>query len=359
MDFSLDDTQQEIARLAADVLGREGETPWKALGEAGLLALAVPERLGGHGLGVLETALLLTEVGRKAVDVPAFATLALGVLPIVRHGTHDQQDELLPLVTEQHAVLTAALSEPSNPLPATPSTRADPDGTGLTGVKINVPRAAEAARILVTATTDDGPVVVVVDPAQPGVSTTDNAVRLDDAVGEVLGPASDAPAGLRRSALAGACAVGDGVLAGALDLTVKHVGTRHQFGKPLSTFQAVAGQVADVYVAARTLHLATLTACWSLDSPDQNSPDQNSPDQNSPDQNSPGQNSADQNSADLDTAAYWLAAEALPAVHTCHHLHGGLGLDITYPMHRYYGLAKELTRFVGGAEHRLGQIDVH
>ncbi|MDX8029289.1 acyl-CoA dehydrogenase family protein [Lentzea sp. BCCO 10_0856] len=320
MDFSLDEAQQEIAALAADVLGRESDTPWKALGEAGLLALAVPERLGGDGLGALETAVLLTEVGRRAADVPALATLALGVLPIVRHGTPEQQDELLPLVTQQHGVLTAALSEPSAPLPAVPSTTAGPDG--IFGVKINVPHAGEAQRILVS--TDAG--VFIVDPAQPGVSTSDGTVHLDGAQGqELAGAAED----LRRFALMGAVAVADGVLAGALDLTVKHVGTRHQFGKPLSTFQAAACQVADVYIAARTLHLAALTACWSLDD------------------------------HDLGTAAYWLAAEAMPAVHTCHHLHGGLGLDITYPMHRYYGMAKELTRFVGGVEHRLGAIDVH
>lgn len=320
MDFELDETQREVAALAAEVLSREGDTPWKALGEAGLLALAVPERLGGDGLGPLETAVLLTEVGRRAVDVPAFPTLALGVLPIVRHGTPEQQDEVLPLVTEQHAVLTAALSEPSHPLPAVPRTAAGPDG--ITGVKINVPYAAEARRILVS--TDDG--VYLVDPAQPGVSTADGTVRFEGAHGERLdGAAED----LHRFALAGACAQADGVLAGALDLTVKHVGTRHQFGKPLATFQVAAALVADVYIASRTLHLAALTACWSLDDDD------------------------------LGTAAYWLAAEALPAVHTCHHLHGGLGLDITYPMHRYYGMAKELTRFVGGVEHRLGAIDVH
>ncbi|GAA3624756.1 hypothetical protein C8D88_104224 [Lentzea atacamensis] len=325
MDFKLDETQQEISRLAADVLGREGDTPWKALGEAGLLALAVPERLGGDGLGVLETAVLLTEVGRRAADVPALATLALGVLPISRYGTPEQQDELLPLVTEQHGVLTAALSEPSEPLPALPDTEAGPDG--IFGVKINVPHADAAQRILVSATADDGPGVFVVDPTQPGVSTSDGVVQLEGARGTPL--TAGAAEGIRRFALAGACAVADGVLAGALDLTVQHVGTRHQFGKPLSTFQAAACQVADVYIAARTLHLATLAACWSLDD------------------------------NDLATAAYWLAAEALPAVHTCHHLHGGLGLDITYPMHRYYGMAKELTRFVGGVEHRLGAIDVH
>ncbi|WP_439658944.1 acyl-CoA dehydrogenase family protein [Lentzea sp. HUAS TT2] len=320
MDFQLDETQREIATLAADVLGRESDTPWKALGEAGLLALAVPERLGGDGLGVLETAVLLTEVGRRAVDVPALATLALGVLPIVRYGTPEQQDALLPLVTEQHGVLTAALSEPSRPLPAEPNTTAGPDG--IFGVKINVPYAAEAQRILVSTSTG----VFVVDPAQSGVSISDGTVTLEGARGELLAGAED---GIRRFALAGAVAVADGVLAGALDLTVEHVGTRHQFGKPLATFQAAAGLVADVYIASRTLHLAALTAVWSL-----------------------GDN-------DLDTAAYWLAAEALPAVHTCHHLHGGLGLDITYPMHRYYGMAKELTRFVGGVEHRLGAIDVH
>ncbi|GLY47444.1 acyl-CoA dehydrogenase family protein [Lentzea sp. NBRC 102530] len=318
MDFQLDETQQEIAALAADVLGRESDTPWKALGEAGLLALAVPERLGGDGLGVLETAVLLTEVGRRAVDVPALATLALGVLPIVAHGTEEQQNALLPLVTEQHGVLTAALSEPSRPLPVSPRTTAGPDG--ITGTKINVPYAGDAVRMLVS--TDSG--VFVVDPEQPGVSVVDGTVTFEDARGDLL-----AGADVRRFALAGACAVADGVLAGALDLTVKHVGTRHQFGKPLATFQSAAALVADVYIASRTLHLAALTAAWSLDD------------------------------ADLDTAAYWLAAEALPAVHSCHHLHGGLGLDITYPMHRYYGMAKELTRFVGGVEHRLGAIDVH
>ncbi|SDO41425.1 acyl-CoA dehydrogenase family protein [Lentzea jiangxiensis] len=320
MDFELDGTQREIAALAADVLGRESGTPWKALGEAGLLALAVPERLGGDGLGVLETAVLLTEVGRRAVDVPALATLALGVLPIARYGTAEQQDALLPLVAEQHGVLTAALSEPSRPLPAAPETTAGPDG--IFGVKINVPHAADARRILVST----GSGVFVVDPAQPGVSISDDTVRFEGARGELLEGAEE---GIRRFALAGACAVADGVLAGALDLTVRHVGTRHQFGKPLAAFQTAACLVADVHIASRTLHLAALAACWSLDD------------------------------ADLATAAYWLAAEALPAVHTCHHLHGGLGLDITYPLHRYYGMAKELTRFVGGVEHRLGAIDVH
>jgi alkylation response protein AidB-like acyl-CoA dehydrogenase len=142
---------------------------------------------------------------------------------------------------------------------------------------------------------------------------------------------------LYRCAIAGACAVGDGAMAGALALTTAHIGTREQFGRPLAAFQAVAQEIADVYVAARTLHLATMSACWRLDT-------------------------GREADADLDVAAYWLASEAPAALRTCHQLHGGLGLDISYPLHRYSALVKDLVRFLGGAEHcleRLGGRDVH
>lgn len=350
MDFTPDDTQQAVQQLCAEVLSREtgertdsgyDEVAWKAMREAGLLALALPERLGGDGLGLLETAAVLTEVGRKAANVPAFAALALGVLPLVRFGTPAQQEELLP----HNGIVTAALHETSAPLPTVPLTTARlDDGYVLSGTKVGVPYAGSAHRILVSATLPGGTGVLVVDPTAPGVSLVSTrsssgmpecTVRLDD----VRMPASallgdGAVAGLNSLALAGACAVGDGVLAGALELTVAHVGTRKQFGKPLSAFQAVAGQVADVYIAARTLHLAALSGCWRLAT------------------GRPAE-------ADLDIAAYWLAQDALTAVHTCHHLHGGLGLDITYPMHRYYGLAKDLARFVGGTDHRLDRLARH
>ncbi len=99
MDFSLTESQQEIARLAGQLLdcaspgGRPPQTlpegksdPWKELARAGLLALSLPAGLGGDGLGVLDTAVLLTELGRRAAPVPALATLMTGVLPVVRWG---------------------------------------------------------------------------------------------------------------------------------------------------------------------------------------------------------------------------------------------------------------------------------
>jgi alkylation response protein AidB-like acyl-CoA dehydrogenase len=188
-----------------------------------------------------------------------------------------------------------------------------------------------------------GTAVVIIDPSGPGVrlrptpssaGSPEWTIELSAAPATLLGGGAAAVADLYRLAVAGACAVGDGALSGALALTTAHLGTREQFGRKLASFQAVAQQIADVWIAARTVHLATLTACWQLDT------------------------SADC-SSDVDVAAYWLARHAPAALRTCHHLHGGLGLDVTYPMHRYSSLLKDLVRFLGGAEYRLASLDAY
>lgn len=51
--------------------------------------------------------------------------------------------------------------------------------------------------------------------------------------------------------------------------------------------------------------------------------------------------------------SFWMAAEAQRVMQICHHLHGGLGVDITYPMNRYYSTIKDLSRLVGGSSERL------
>ncbi len=344
MDFTLDENQQVIARLAGEVLDAHGQfegdfdsAAWKALGHAGLLSLSVPASLGGDGLGVLETAVLLTEIGRRVVPVPALATLALGVLPLVRFGSRQQQRDLLPPIATDGLVLTAGLREPSEPMPAVPATAVR--GDTVSGTKIGVPYAASAHRILVPVRfAAGGTGVVLVDPIAGGVTLRrtptaaggpEYTMILDRAPvdGVLAGDVGD----LYQLALAGACAVADGILAGALALTTAHVGTRQQFGRRLATFQAVAQQIADVYIVARTLHLAVLAACWRLDT---------------------GRPAG----ADLDVAAYWLAEEAPAALRTCHHLHGGLGLDASYPLHRYSSWARDLVRFVGGTEYRLDRV---
>jgi alkylation response protein AidB-like acyl-CoA dehydrogenase len=336
VDFTLDDTQQSIADLAATVLradadhGRANlalasaagydETLWKALAQAGLLSLAVPVAHGGDGLGVIEVVTVLSEVGRQVLPLPALATLALGVLPVVAFGTESQQ-AILSAVGDG-AVLTAAL----HPMQLR-------DGA-VTGRVSGVPYAAQALRILVP--TDDG--IALIAPDAPGVtllrSTTSTGAPeytldcVDVRAEDMLGGDADA---LGRFAVAGAAAVADGVIAGALALTAGHVKDRVQFGRPLAAFQAVAQEVGDIYIAARTVHLAATALSWELAN-DRDVTD------------------------DVEIAAYWLATELPPALQMCHHLHGGLGVDITYPLHRYYSHAKDLARFVGGAAYRLDRI---
>jgi len=333
MDFELDETQREIARLADQVLAREPDEAWKELARSGLLGLAVPAEQGGDGLGLLDVAVVLTGVGRHAANVPALATLATGVLPVAQWGDAALHRGLLPAVGAGEAILTAAIREPGDPFPVRPATRVV-DGA-VTGTKVGVPYAAQAAAILVAASlggNDPATGVVLVDPSDSRVTLTrthtvagepEYTVRLDDApVTATLAVRSVRD--LYRLAIAGACAVADGVLAGALSLTSSHVATREQFGRKLAEFQAVSQQIADVYITARIVHLTTLTAIWRL---------------------AAGMDADD----DLGTATWWIAEEAGNAVMIAHHLHGGIGVDNSYPLPRYSALIADITRFLGGA----------
>ena len=347
MDFTAGETEQEIARLAAQVLagarppGEGGASydtaAWEELAQAGLLSLTVPGWLAGEGYGVAAAAALLTEAGRAGAALPALATVMTGVLPVVRWGGRGLQETVLAGVATGDTVLTAALREPSDPMPAVPATTLA-DGT-VSGVKIGVPYAAEAAWLLVPVTAGGASAVAVISPAAAGVTLARTHTSAGDP--EYTLRLADAPAagmltggavtGLYQLALAGACCLADGALAAALALTTRHIGTREQFGRPLAKFQAAAQHIADVYIAARTLHLATVSACWQLDSGRDAGPE-------------------------VDVAAYWLARHAPAALRACHHLHGGTGMDVSYPLARFSALVKDLGRFTGGASYRLDQL---
>ncbi|MCZ8378144.1 acyl-CoA/acyl-ACP dehydrogenase [Mycobacterium sp. CPCC 205372] len=331
MDFSPDEGQQAVADVVTSALGRDNS--WQALVDGGVVAFGVPERLGGDGLGLPEITTALTEIGRHGTVSPALATLGLGLLPLLDLASDEQQDRFLAGVAKG-GVLTAALNEPGSSLPERPSTRLS--GGKLTGTKIGVPYAEQSDWL--TVTTDSG--VVVVSPKADGVTLTrtpaanhsDEYVVTFDAVAvpeaDVLGATPDSVHRVNQLVLAATGAFAAGLVAGALRLTADYVANRHQFGRPLSTFQTVAAQLAEVYIASRTLALASTSVVWRL---------------------AEGRD-ADE---DLDVLGYWLTSQAPPVMQTCHHLHGGMGMDITYPMDRYYSTIKDLTRLLGGPSHRL------
>lgn len=329
MDFTPDPEQQAVADVVGTVLERENS--WAALVSGGVPALGVPDRLGGDGVGLPEIATALTEIGRRGTISPALATLGLGLVPLLDLATESQQNQFLDGVAKG-AILTAALNEPGAALPDRPATRLV-DGR-LSGTKIVVPYAEQANWMLVT--TDSG--AVVVSPKADGVRLTatpsstgadEYAVTFSDVAVDPDAVLAGATAlRVNQLVLGAAGAYAAGLVAGAVRLTADYVTNRHQFGRPLATFQAVSAQLAEIYIASRTLDLISTSVIWRL---------------------AEGRDA----DADLDVLGYWLTSEAPPAMQTCHHLHGGMGMDVTYPMHRYYSSIKDLTRLLGGPAHRL------
>ncbi len=357
MDFAYTVDQEELRGLARRVLG-DHATPerlarveatddrvdhelWRALAGAGLLGVCVPEEEGGSGLGLVELCLLLEEVGRAVAPVPVFPTLALGALPIAALGTPEQRRRYLPGVAAGDVVLTGALHEPRNPDPLAPATRAERAAGGwrLDGVKLGVPAAAASAAIVVPALTDAGPRLFLVQPDAPGVhlereEATTREIQFLVALDGVAVPEESALGGadalpwLVARATVGLCAMQLGVTEQALRMTAEYTSQREQFGRPLSAFQAVSQRAADAYVDVEGIRLTLLSAMWRL---------------------AQGEDAADA----VAIAKFWAAEGGQRVAHTAQHLHGGVGVDVSYPLHRYFLWAKQNELSLGGATHHL------
>ena len=224
-------------------------------------------------------------------------------------------------------LLAPALDEPGAALPRNPATTLDDQG--VSGTKIGVPVLDGTTLLLVSATAADGSsAVALVDPHGSGVSRVDTGTSRGAT--EATYTFTSAPVvGLldadvvRSHAIAGLAAYGAGVVEGARDLTAGYIRDRRQFGRVLAEFQAVAQQIADVYIASRTFTLTAGEVVRRLDA---------------------GDPPAD----DLAVAAHWFADRASSVMQTCQHLHGGMGVDITYPMARYFSRVRDVSRHLGG-----------
>lgn len=364
MDFSFTDEQHAVRDVAQQILDGQvthdrlkdlaaaGEhvdrRAWAELAKANLLGIALPEDVGGSGLGFIELCLILEQVGRTVAPVPLLPTLVMGGLPIAEFGTTEQKHELLPPVVAGDVFLTAALVEFGTE-PARPATTAARDNGKwrLDGVKVCVPGGLEAGRVLVPASTGEGQVgVFIVDPAGPGVSATrqetttgipEARIEFSGASADVLGQPDDGAAivdWIVDRTTTGLCAVATGVCAEALKMTAEYASTRHQFDKPIGTFQAVGQRAADAYIDTEAIRLTMWQAAWRIHE---------------------GLPAA----AQVATAKFWAAEGGQRVVHAAQHIHGGIGVDRDYPLHRYFLWAKQLELTLGGASRqlrRLGQI---
>ena len=364
MDFRFGEDQLALRDLAREILAKE-VTPerlksaesspdgldralWETLARANLLGLAVPESLGGSGLGLLELCLLLAEVGRSVAPIPALESLVLAGLPLAELGTQTQREHWLPRLARGEVILGAVLVDADSDGAARLATRARDAATGfvLDGLERLVPAAHVAERVLVPALSNDGVGLFLVDPRAEGVELTRQRTSSGEIVcdlelrGVRVGPddllggaplASGAAARLRDCALAAIAALQLGVCERALEITSAYATSRQQFGVPIGSFQAVQHRAADAYVELAAMRWTTWRAAWLL---------------------SRGEPALRETAV----AKFWAAEGGARIAASAQHLHAGIGVDLDYPIHRHFLWSKRLELALGGATRELSRL---
>ncbi|MFG2016168.1 acyl-CoA dehydrogenase family protein [Actinomadura geliboluensis] len=330
--------QASQARIKAAEASERGvdEGLWAELGETGLLGVAVAEDAGGAGLGAAGLAVLLEEQGRAVAPVPVWPVV-VAAMTLAAHGSAAQR-EILPPVLDGSVRLTVALEEFGPSDPAAPRCAAvrdgavrDGDGWLLTGTKAVVPTPFGTSHVLVSASAPDGPGLFLVETSAAGASweatettTHDKAghLTLDGVPARALGEGALAEA--LRLARVSVAALQVGVAEGALRMAADYLSGREQFGRPLATFQAAQHQLADCYIEIDALRVCLWHAVSLIGAGE------------------------DAETAVL-TAKWWSDEGGLNVVHRVQHLHGGIGVDVDYPVHRHFLWGKQLAGTLGGA----------
>ncbi|WP_129308480.1 acyl-CoA dehydrogenase family protein [Streptomyces sp. L2] len=229
-------------RAAADAVGppRLDRTRWRALGEAGLFALCLPERAGGIGLGLPEAVLAFEEVGRSLLPGPTVAThLAAATVPGAATGE--------TVVTSVDGDLVEWLEESDvihgDTTGATPLRSMDPLTPLHRRYVAAGSRAAGAARVGAAAPLQRG-------QATPPPPSTDTAAPHTDGTGTTSPRVADLLTAAEQL----------GTALRVCELAVQHARTREQFGTPIGAFQAVKHLCADMLVRAETARAAVYAA---------------------------------------------------------------------------------------------------
>jgi alkylation response protein AidB-like acyl-CoA dehydrogenase len=318
MDFTVPPDVAALGDLTREVLQREpaGAGVWKTLAGAGVLAAALPGPAGGEDLGVLGHCAVLRELGRALAPVPYLETVAVAADAIARFGTAAQRDAWAAPAGRGELRIAVAFDE----VTATPAWR-------LSGTLDSVAYAPEADLMLVPA----GERLFALEPSEVTPQTlTDGTpagrVTLRDTPAQVVG---DAAAGwTRANATVCSCALQLGVLERALEITASYARSREAFGKPIGSFQAVTQRLADAWIDVEAVRLTMWQAAWRL---------------------AEGLPAEDE----VAIAKFWAADAGHRVAHTAVHIHGGVGIDVTYPVHAYFTAAKRLEFALGGATAQL------
>lgn len=370
MDFSFSEEQLQIRELSRQILADNcgddfqmayrkkqvvdhklhySKELWKLLADSGLLGTALPESCGGSGFGIIELCQMLEEQGRHVAPVPLLPALVYGGLTLARFGSKAQQEKFLPKLASGELLLTAAVAEASMSAAIRSSCSATETAGSwqLNGLRVAVPYAQESAAILVcadlaTTTKAKGKAIFVVEP-QPGVSCEFThsgnheplySVSFNNARAELLGSVEQGENILAFILNHGAIACAAtmlGIVEESTRRTALYTGERKQFETVIASFQNTTMKMADCYIDTEALRSAYFEALWKLSE----------------------NKSCD---AEVKVAKYWASMAGHRITHTCQHLHGGIGSDVEYPLHRYYLWFKQMDLTMGGGSKQLSDL---
>ncbi len=342
MDFDFSEEEQAISGLTRQILedkvthehlramSKSGESfdrdLWKSLAETGVISASISEDHGGAGLGFLSITVVLELVGEFAAPIPVLETIIMGAMPIAHFGTDEQKAEILPKVASGECTLTAAL------VPGSAVTVTD---NKLSGSVDFVPYGLESDLVLIP--TNEG--VYLVETSSKGISLTSRettteqsqaAITLENVASERLGSATteEVITWIRLRTDSGICSILSGACKASLDLAADYTKVRQQFNRAIATFQAVSQRAGDAYIDTEAVRLTSRQAAWHI---------------------SDGRSAVEQ----VAIARWWAAEAGFRVVHAATHLHGGVGVDRDYPLHRYFLMARQLELTLGNSEEQL------
>lgn len=354
MDFGLTEEQSAISSFAEDLFRDHGDDDriralyeggdpfdgelWKNAAEGGLLGLAVPEALGGTGLASVELSLVLQQQGRVLAPIPLWRH-HLAALAVATFGAEELRSDTLPRLLD--GALVASFSADLGQAATITATRAG-NGWQLSGVLHAVPLPRNAGLLVAPVTVDGEVTLFAVDLGSAGITRTEGVLTHYEAAADLVfddvmaQPAARLPCAdverwlAPRSALASS-SLQLGATSEALRRAAAYVSEREQFGRPIGSFQAVAQRMADAYTQVELLRVAVQSLAWYIDS--------------------------DRDALRAGRVAKLQASEAGHIVgHTALHYHGGIGADLTYPVHRFFLWNSALDIMDGSSEAQLAAL---
>lgn len=363
MDFALTETQRDLQQLARKILeeqstderltaleraGESFDRPlWKALAEAGLLGVAMPESHGGMDLGFDSLCLLLEEQGRTQAKLPIMSTLLQCALPLSRFADESICEQWLPAIAAGDKLLTAATLEPGHDdcWPQHCNIKQQNGRWLLSGEKHCVPWLEQADAVLVTAQCEGSHAIAlvpvssdlkvhsqIVTSEEPRSLLQFESLELDET--QIIargGQATDWIEWTEQRRRAGLCAQALGLCDKMMRMSASYTSEREQFGRPVATFQAVSHRMADAFIDIECLRSVTEQAISLL--------------------------SAGQEANEAVTVAkIWCGDVCHRISQAAQHVHGGIGVDRDYPLHRYCLMAREIELSSGPSARLLEEL---